>query len=133
MSRDAPGTIAQAYGRLAMQAAANGQLKSAVELINRGSAAAPRMEAMVAAQTRYRRYQALDDYLTGGAAPDVRKVRREISDLYAQDPTTARVVVALLAQHLASRAHSGHDPQLAVSLSRAGSVIFGEGPPFRHN
>ena len=91
------------------------------------------MERLATTQTRYIHYQALDDYLTGAAVPDIRKVRGEISELYAQDPNIAQVVVPILARDLASRLHTTADPQLAVRLSQAGNAIFGDGPPFRRD
>lgn len=133
MTREGPEAIAQAYRNVAWQAATKGQLKSAVELVNRGLAIAPSMEALVVAHARYLRYQMLDDYLTGNAAPDVLKVRDEIAELYKQDAQTARVLVPMLARDLASRLHTTGDPQLAVRLSQAGSEIFGQGPPFHHD
>ena len=133
MMREGPEAIAQAYRNMAWQAATNGQLKSAVEWVNRGLAVAPSMEALVVAHARYLRYQGLDDYLTGVAEPDVHKVRDEIADLYKQDAETARVLVPLLARDLASRLHTTGDPQLAVRLSQVGSEIFGQGPPFHHD
>ena len=133
MGRDGPEAIAQAYERLAGQAAENGQLKSAVELINRGRAAAPSMTGLAAAQARYSRYQALDDYLAGDPEPDVQKVRGEIAQLYAQDHNTAQVVVPILARDFAARLHSTHDHRIAVNLAQAGSAIFGDGPPFRRD
>jgi serine/threonine protein kinase len=133
MTREGSEAIAQAYGRLALKAAGNGQFKNAVALIGRGRAAAPSVERLATTQTRYIHYQALDDYLTGAAVPDIRKVRGEISELYAQDPNIAQVVVPILARDLASRLHTTADPQLAVRLSQAGNAIFGDGPPFRRD
>ena len=133
MTRDGPEAIAQAYARLALKAAGNGQLKSAVELMTRARAAAPSVERIAITLTRYVRYQEIDDDLTGAAVPDIRRVRNEISELYAQDPPIAQVLVPILARDLASRLHTTADPQLAVRLSEAGNAIFGDGPPFRRD
>ena len=133
LTREGPEAIAQAYGRLALKAAGSGQLKTAVELIGRGHAAAPSVDRIATAQARYIRYQSLDDYLIGSVAPDIHKVRDEISELYAQDPNIGKVLVPILARDLASRLHTTADPQLAVRLSEAGNAIFGNGPPFRRD
>jgi hypothetical protein len=133
MTHDGPEVVAQVYGRLALKAAGDGQLKSAVELMTRARTAAPSVERIALIQARYVRYEELDDYLTGAAVPDIRKVRSEISELYAQDPHIAQVLVPTLARDLASRLHTTADPQLAVRLSAAGNAIFGDGPPFRRD
>jgi serine/threonine protein kinase len=133
MGREGPEAIAHAYERLAQTAAESGQLQSAVELIGRGRAAAPSMTALAATQARYNRYQALDDYLTQDPEPDAQRVREEIAQLYAQDHNTAQVIVPILARDFAARLHATRDHQMAVNLARAGSEIFGDGPPFRRN
>jgi serine/threonine protein kinase len=133
LTREGPEAIAQAYGRLALKVAGNGQFKSAVELMTRARAAAPAAERIAITQARYVRYQEIDDYLTDAAVPDIRRVRTEISELYAQDPHIAQVLVPILARDLASRLHTTADPQLAVRLSEAGNAIFGDGPPFRRD
>lgn len=129
MTHEAPRTIAQAYERLALQAAGNGQLQSAVELINHGEAAAPNLESIAAAQARYMRYQVLEDGLTNGPVPNVLEVRAEISALIAQDPRTAQALVPVLARALAARVHSTREPQLAAGLTKAGNAIFGYAAP----
>lgn len=133
MTRDGAEAIAQAYERLALKVAGNGQLRSAVELMTRARATAPSVERVASTQARYARYQQIDEYLTGAAVPDIRQVRGQISELYAQDPHIAQVLVPILAKDLASRLHTTADPQLAVRLSEAGNAIFGDGPPFRRD
>jgi hypothetical protein len=133
LNRDGPDAIALAYARMALKAAGNGQLDGAEELIDRGHAIAPASKVLAEAQEQYAGYQQLDEYLTAGPVPDVRRVRGEISELYAQDPQIAQVVVPALARHLASRLHSTRDPRLATELAQAGSAIFGDGPPFHRN
>jgi hypothetical protein len=130
LTRDGPADISHAYERLAQQAVNKGELKSAAELMRRARDASPGMAPLATAQDRYARYEALDDRLTRDNTLDVSAVRGEISELYAQDPGTAKVVVPILARDLASRLHSTGDPELAGRLSREGNEIFGGGPPF---
>ena len=72
--RDAPEEMAQAYWRMAWQAVRAGQLKSAVDLIDRGRDMAPTLESIATARARYIRYQALDDQLSADTVLDVHKV-----------------------------------------------------------
>jgi serine/threonine protein kinase len=133
MTQEGPGAIAQAYGRLAWGAARDGQFQSALDLVARGRAVAPELREIVAAQARYSRYQALDEYLTRDPAPDAHRVRGEIAALSAQDSKSTKVVVPILARDLASRMHATDDPELASRLLHAGREIFGGESLFRGN
>jgi serine/threonine protein kinase len=133
LTRVAPRELAAAYARMAAKTLADGRLKDAVEIVNRGRLALPAVQGLAKTQALYTRYQELDEYLTGGPVPDVHRVRGEISDLYSQDSDTATVAVPILAKDLQTRLHGTRDPELARRLAQAGSEIFGSGPPFRRD
>jgi serine/threonine protein kinase len=131
MMQDAPGAIAQAYARMAWGAVEEGQFKSAVDLINRSRLSAPASDAILTAQARYIRYQALDEYLTTSAVIDVRKVRSEISAWSLQDVNAAKLVVPLLARDFVARMHAASDPDVASNLMHVGREIFPNDRSFR--
>lgn len=133
LTRDGPQSVAQACERAARQLLEKGQLAEAAGLMARAQSAAPDSEPLARVQERYRRYQALDEYLQGDERPDVHKVQTEIAALYAQDSNTAKVVLPILANDLASRLHATGDHELAVRLSAVGNEVFGAGPPFRRD
>jgi hypothetical protein len=132
MTQDAPAAIAQAYARMSWGALKDGQFKAAVELINRSRLVAPSSEIVSAAQARYVRYAALDEYLSASPVIDVRRVRTEIGALNSLDPNTTKVVAPLLAHDLAARMHAAADGDVAGRLQRVGREIFPGAAEFKN-
>jgi hypothetical protein len=131
MVQDGPNAIALAYARLSWNSLKEGDLRAAIELMNRAHEAAPSSAEVNTKQLRLARYQALDVYLTSDVFPEVRKVRLDITSLAQRDVNTANVVVPLLARDYAARINSTADADLAARLARAGREIFGSRVEFR--
>jgi hypothetical protein len=126
LTNDGPVAIAQAYLRMASNAAKEGRFKNAVSLADKGREIAPSLKEIAAVRQRYSRYQTIDEHLTKRPRIETRMVRSELSALAKQDPAEAEIVANRLARNLAERIQSTSDQELKDRLSRAARDIFGE-------
>ena len=118
--------IAQAYMRIASNAAKEGRFKNAVSLVDKGREIAPFLKEMAPVRQRYARYQTIDEHLTKRPRIEARSVRSELLALAKQDPTEAELVAQRLAVDLAERIRNTQDAELVNRLSNAAREIFGE-------
>jgi len=126
LTGDGPTAIAQAYLRMASNAAKEGRFKNAVSLADKGREIAPSMKEIAAVRQRYSRYQTIDEHLMKRPRIETRSVRLELTALAKQDPAEAEIVAKRLARNLADRIQSTSDAELVDRLSRAARDIFGE-------
>jgi serine/threonine protein kinase len=126
VTTEGPEAIAQAYVRMASNAAKEGRFKNAVSLAERGREIAPSLKEIGTIRQRYARYQVIDDHLMRRPRIEARSIRAELTALAKQDPTEAAVVNQRLVRNLVARIQGTQDAELASRLARAAIEIFGE-------